>query len=574
MSTFYVDFSATYNGDGTSAAQAVSNGGVGAFNTIVSVIFYSGDVVWFRRCDTAEWVLSASYAPTHQNVKFYGWPIVGDMHYAGRPQSAIDAGWDEDILQDYVNVRSANTAHLWKPSGTVNTLYRFKIYSNINGSAYTTELVKYSGDYPDIRYCYFGFPEAVKNTLINLRVLYTTGKKPTIRDVITAGSMSQYGPGVSMVQIESAEGGFIDNLSATTFASSGDGSGVQSLVYLKNTSTTQGFTVDRLNLIFANSQSSQQGTALILKQGKIDVLNGNLYCDISASYTGPGIYIDAVSDNCRVNVTCNGNIGKIVNLGASNTITLNNWKSYVTWTANANYLQPAPACMPFYLAVGKLGNTLILNDATVTLSPGIKPIWADSSCLVLLNYTNLPSDCFFTNNTQPDFKVYHTNYGKSIGLWHFENQYGKLDLSSVHRAGGLPYSIAATFKGGLSNTIRYALPISEEGRETIFLPIQMGSNTLTLYGAYKNFSTPPTRADIVFQVKYVNTSGALVLASTASSLALEADTGLWDDVGTTPFKIELDITDAEQQRVAVNIFIFANYNVSSIIYIDPKIVIS
>src|ERR1022692_3805274 len=93
MANVFIDFSASNDGDGTTAAQAGSPGGVGAFKTFVGHAPAVGDKWWFRRAGTLS---TGSQSFTVSNVQYIGWPISTDVDYATRPASGISNNWDSD----------------------------------------------------------------------------------------------------------------------------------------------------------------------------------------------------------------------------------------------------------------------------------------------------------------------------------------------------------------------------------------------------------------------------------------------------------------------------------------------
>ena len=76
----YVDVSCTYNGDGTTAACASSDGGAGAYNNLSDPLANatSGDIIWVRR-GSSDISISSTLSPTNDGtednpIKLVGWP--------------------------------------------------------------------------------------------------------------------------------------------------------------------------------------------------------------------------------------------------------------------------------------------------------------------------------------------------------------------------------------------------------------------------------------------------------------------------------------------------------------------
>lgn len=109
MTDRFVDFSAANNGDGTTAAQASTPGGIGARNRLLLADYPSGTTwaVWMRRSGT--FVIGASATFNQGSISFIGWPQVGDVDYSGRPASGTSNGWDADA-PGYAEVQSSDDA--------------------------------------------------------------------------------------------------------------------------------------------------------------------------------------------------------------------------------------------------------------------------------------------------------------------------------------------------------------------------------------------------------------------------------------------------------------------------------
>jgi hypothetical protein len=130
---------------------------------------------------------------------------------------------------------------------------------------------------------------------------------------------------------------------------------------------------------------------------------------------------------------------------------------------------------------------------------------------------------------------------------------------------------------------RRSLPISKKGMETIFINLASGANTVTLYGAYKNYAgnfltqpyitTVPTAQDVGFGFDWFSSSGTVLNTSSSFATgALATDASTWNlDSGVTAFKIDIVIASADAQTVPVNIFMSPEYDSAGYIYIDPEI---
>jgi len=98
MSDIYVDTSATYNGDGTTAVQATSDGGTGAYNNLSDPLANAsaGDTIWVRRLGSSISV-SAGLSPTHDGTEsspiiLTGWPFKREL--TGKTVDSVPTGTD------------------------------------------------------------------------------------------------------------------------------------------------------------------------------------------------------------------------------------------------------------------------------------------------------------------------------------------------------------------------------------------------------------------------------------------------------------------------------------------------
>lgn len=135
MANAYVDFTAANNGDGTTAAQASTGGGVGARNRLLLADFASGTTwdVWVRRAGT--YSMTASPTWNQANIHFIGWPIVGDSDYSGRPASGTTNGWDSDS-QTYAQITATSGVSITVPSGAGQAYRRLKFEGSSSTQAF------------------------------------------------------------------------------------------------------------------------------------------------------------------------------------------------------------------------------------------------------------------------------------------------------------------------------------------------------------------------------------------------------------------------------------------------------
>lgn len=130
----YVDFTAAHNGDGTTAAQAASDGAVGARNQLSIADYAPGTTwaIWIRRSGSQ--TLTVDFAFNQANIFFIGWPVNGDLNYHARPASGISNGWDSDVSTFAVLTCATATVSITISTGTGQKFRRLQF---INTSADT-----------------------------------------------------------------------------------------------------------------------------------------------------------------------------------------------------------------------------------------------------------------------------------------------------------------------------------------------------------------------------------------------------------------------------------------------------
>jgi len=101
----YVDTSATYNGDGTTAAQAASDGGVGAYNSIATALANAPNApssgsewdIWVRRL-SSDISITAQLSPANDGSynaphRLIGWPF--RVQHTGYTVDSVPSGTDD-----------------------------------------------------------------------------------------------------------------------------------------------------------------------------------------------------------------------------------------------------------------------------------------------------------------------------------------------------------------------------------------------------------------------------------------------------------------------------------------------
>jgi len=99
----YVDVSCTYNGDGTTAACASSDGGAGAYNNLSDPLANAtSNIIWVRR-GSSDISISSTLSPTNDGtesspIKIIGWPI--QKQYTGQTVDGAISGKEKFAFYD------------------------------------------------------------------------------------------------------------------------------------------------------------------------------------------------------------------------------------------------------------------------------------------------------------------------------------------------------------------------------------------------------------------------------------------------------------------------------------------
>ena len=133
----FVDTSATYNGDGTTAAQATSDGGVGAYNSIATAFTNApsggGWDIWVRGL-SSDISVSAQLSPTNDGAynnphRLIGWPK--KVEHTGYMVDSVPAGYEKWQFVDAALTEADNywvAATITWTSGSNNGLTRKVIW--------------------------------------------------------------------------------------------------------------------------------------------------------------------------------------------------------------------------------------------------------------------------------------------------------------------------------------------------------------------------------------------------------------------------------------------------------------
>lgn len=182
----YIDFTATHNGDGTTAAQASTNGGVGARNQLAISDYSAGTTwaIWIRRVGSQ--TISSNFTFNQANMFFIGWPMNADPNYHARPASGISNNWDDDTNTYAVLTCSSATIGI---TVSTNTGQRFRRLQFINtsadtGSGHTWTMINITCE---LTHCDISFVQGSGGTSTSALVKSSTGTasdcSPTLTDV-------------------------------------------------------------------------------------------------------------------------------------------------------------------------------------------------------------------------------------------------------------------------------------------------------------------------------------------------------------------------------------------------------
>jgi hypothetical protein len=191
---------------------------------------------------------------------------------------------------------------------------------------------------------------------------------------------------------------------------------------------------------------------------------------------------------------------------------------------------------------------------------------------VLCNNVTFGSSPIIATGYHETSKVLSYNHNKTAGNYKAIFTVGEINGSNTYRTDGESFSFKfESLAAGAGE--RGQLQLGYPGAETIWLALTAGEQTLTLYGAYKGFSTtPPKKHHIWFEFEYLDANGDYVHESSYDyDAALTSDTSEWDgDTDLTAFKIPVTVTADDDCIVPVRIH-YHDYVASAYTYIDPKV---
>jgi hypothetical protein len=550
MADYYVDLSAANDGDGTAYNQAASGGATGAYNTLASKTFSSGDKVWCRRVTRGS-NYSSDVTFSNAGVLYIGWPISGDAHYSTRPSGA-QATWDADggthcgipFTGAGINlVVSGNNIELHRMYVLVaNAIAPIEYSTNTGVKHYnckfectaTMTIVFTANSSSNTSFVYEGceFKATTWNGGSSVYFLSLVGANAVVANCTVAITSSTPGAGNAFLMNLGSTGALISNFAATVGTIAGS-QGLGGLIILAANNFVNGWTAT----VTTHTASVSQNTISIGSVGNYNTVK---------------------------NFQCNFGNGISFGSGDVNTLEVTSFTQRHAVTAGS-----------VLFASGGHGNKLFLSNATFVSGNTTGDVVFASGCincdvycrnvlfagtpatLSSVDFTRMLS--FDHNQSAGDFKAYYPD--------------GTIEASNTYRSGGESFSYKLTNTNS-SAVSKGAFPLSQLGAETIWLSLATGSVTVTLYGAYKGY-TPLSAHDVWAELEYLNGSGLIVNATTyVYNGDLTSDSSTWNnDTGLTVFKLVLTLTLPSDQVCPLRIY-GVKYAASSYLYIDPKPVVT
>lgn len=561
MADKYVDFGATYNGDGTAPTAAASAGAEGAYNTVVGVTLTTGDKLWIRRSATSV-TLAANLAPAIGGCFWIGWPKSGDSYYSTRPAAGTSAGWDSDS-SDYAVIQTANATYRFTPTGNNAFVSRIHFSSTLTTWNTVNPLVSFGAatgcSFEDGKVSF----SATTSSSYDRMPLYCTGANFTVKRAILGGTFVS-GDSTSSMVTASGDSAVLQGVTVSCdYAYTGLSLSIP-VIKLGTNANVSGLSITLKNAQSYHLSGASMGS--LLTWGDYSQINDVTISSAQTTYQGPQIIVSATNSQIT-NMQCTEGGGRIVVSGGYNNIQIPKWAmSADITTASIGALH-----------ITGVGNTIQLGNSVLKASGSGASVYMSSGANATkfqFNHVSIPGsitwDSSYRNN-----EIWSINHNQIAGQFHYENRDMSLDSSNTYRTGGASYSIKGLTPRVGSRPRNGA--VSAPTREGIYIPLASGNNTITLYGAYKNYSTAPSKNDIGFGFWYTDNTGTRQYASSTSTpwTALDSDSSTWNnDTGLTAFKCAIAVNTNGSQVVPVNIICGTAYDASGYFYVDPQPVVS
>jgi len=538
MATYFVDLSAVNNGDGSTPGQAATPGGVGAFNTLVGLIYGAGDQFWLRRV-VASSPFGSDITIANTDVILIGWPVSGDDYYNTRPASGISEGWDSDVSM-YATFEFTGSNIEFNVSGARCEFYR------LNGMSANGDSLSVTGPDFTMKHCVWSVDTVTNSWPF---VMTTTAVRMLLEHCVFniesfTGSSPFFAAGQDFRVFRYIEVNIVDLNHSSILVRWGINNVFDNVIF--NVTNLSGSVAP----VFMSDTSETNLTVL--------GMHFNVTNDLTAS------------DNSSANRFGDNTIAHDVRIDACSGLWVStNSRIYVaafSRKTSKNQLFSAGAGSEFYVnnLIGLPGDNQLIDLSS-------------SSTAILRNFQPGPaSNPVDVLNKSSVFSLDHNNIK---GAWKKYVPNGTAETSTVFRVDGSTYSVLLEPISNVPhNFIHGMLGFSQPFEDSLFLSVTPGLATITLYGAYQGYINGLTNQDIWMELEYLNALNNVVLSSTRdlgnSKTMVSSDVSVWSgETGLTPFKLEITIDFSSNQIVPVRLF-GLTFESFSYVYFDPKPVVS
>jgi hypothetical protein len=556
MATYYIDYSATYDGDGSAPDQAAGAGQPGAFNTLVGHLGANGDTIWIRRVTPASANVAIDF--NVDNVKYIGFPIEGDDYYSIRPSGAATL-WDADSATYITITTSSTTTPNFKATGgALQEFHRIKTISTGNASP-TWQCITYNCLFKN---CYFEHTYGGNAAHYAITAQYGRFYSCIASEATVApGASCWYIVPTSDVYLHSCSNVATgNNICGITFYNV---NGVCNITCIDCTFYAKG-----IGAALANTTSQ-------LSTGKKYFYN----CDFYGSSTvgafaislNTGAFCYIIFDKCRI---LSGS-GMILISGAINGIC--NFTEVTQTAANNSYA----------INIASTGFSLSIENFTTYLGNTTGDIVSHSPVYIRNGTFKHVNEVDITPNVWRDVTI--MDYAGKKGFYKSYQNAGVITTDVTARTGGASYSIKmqplfqATYNtsADIYNPDKLITTIGLPSKEIMFVSATAGTRTITVYGAYKMWVIAPTAKELWMEGSYYSSASDCTWAifstrdtAVTSPAALTTDTSIWTgDSSLTLFKLAITVTIGQDCLIPIRILL-SKFQVGAYIYIDPTPIVS
>jgi len=517
MATYFVDFSAANNGDGSSHVQAPTPGGVGAFNSLVGLSFSIADVYWVRRQISSE-----PYSTINMNstgVKLIGWPLVGDTYFHERPTD-VRSAWDGDLETHakasyrFTNLQFTEIHRL--DLTTVDSFTVIAASSNIT-----------------IQNCVFTITNP--SSLVDIRasrvlISDTVFNRETIS--VTAFRWVDY------------NNIFLKNL---TFNITNNNIASIGMMHIS------GNDAELVDIVF-NIHSINSSAVLLAISGRFCVDGFEVNCvNYNTSDTNWCLNANGIQYARLYNLSFN-NCGNRMTLNGDTFVHIKNW----------DQVGESPSA----IMTGTSEIALVIDNFNL-INNSIPPSVMSNVGFLKIGNSSLREENFQITSSTYYCMLYDCN--GIVGNWKFWNGYGWYETTNTNRTGGGNYAIKVTNKLGTNTPAEMQFPhvLDDE-----FINLTVGDNTVTAYLALKNYGSDINANSLWMEIFYKNVVGEFVFDSTKQIGLLTPDGSTWNNErNIVPIRLQATITVAENQQAKIRI-IGGPYKPGAYYYIDPNFVVT